>query len=55
LRLSGGFATRLDDEPPITGRNPTQPPQPSNGSGITDRGNYDALGRRYFVGIAMDF
>ena len=54
-RLRGGIDNLLDEAPPLTARNPNNPTQPSNGTGVTDRGNYDVLGRRYFVGITVDF
>ena len=55
LRLRGGIDNLLDEDPPLTGANPFHPTQPTNGTGNTDRGTYDVLGRRYYVGIAMDF
>jgi outer membrane receptor protein involved in Fe transport len=55
IRLRGGIDNLLDQDPPLTGRNPNNPTQPSNSAGGTDRGNYDVLGRRYFVGLAVDF
>jgi iron complex outermembrane recepter protein len=55
LRLRGGIDNLFDEDPPLTGANPFHPTQPTNGSGNTDRSTYDVLGRRYYVGIAMDF
>jgi outer membrane receptor protein involved in Fe transport len=55
LRLRGGIDNLFDEEPPLTAANPFHPTQPTNGSGITDRSSYDVLGRRYFVGLAVDF
>jgi outer membrane cobalamin receptor len=55
IRLRGGIDNLLDAEPPLTGRDPNNPTQPTNGTGVTDRSNYDVLGRRYFVGIAVTF
>jgi outer membrane receptor protein involved in Fe transport len=55
LRLRGGIDNLFDEDPPLTGANPFHPTQPTNGSGGTDRSTYDVLGRRYYVGIAMDF
>jgi iron complex outermembrane recepter protein len=55
FRLRGGIDNLFDTEPPLTGRNPNHPTNPSNGLGITSAGNYDSLGRRYFVGLAVTF
>jgi outer membrane receptor protein involved in Fe transport len=52
LRLRGGIDNVFDLEPPLTGRNPFHPTNPTNGTGTTDRSVYDALGRRYFLGIS---
>jgi outer membrane receptor for ferrienterochelin and colicin len=55
LRLRGGIDNVFDLEPPLTGRNPFHPTNPTNGTGTTDRSVYDALGRRYFLGVAVNF
>ena len=55
LRLRAGVDNLLDTDPPLTGRNPNHPTNPSNGLGITSAGNYDVLGRRYYVGMAVTF
>jgi outer membrane receptor protein involved in Fe transport len=55
LRLRGGIDNLLDEDPPLTGANPFHPTQPTNGTGNTDRGSYDVLGRRYYVGLAVAF
>ena len=55
LRLRGGIDNVFDTDPPLTGRDPFNPGNPTNGSGITNAANYDALGRRYFLGIAVNF
>jgi iron complex outermembrane recepter protein len=55
LRLRGGIDNLFDTDPPLTARNPNNPGNPSNGTGVTNAANYDALGRRYFVGIAVTF
>ena len=55
FRLRGGIDNIFDSDPPLTNRDPYNPGNPSNGTGITSTGNYDGLGRRYYVGVAMDF
>ncbi len=55
LRLRGGIDNLFDTDPPLTGRDPNNLTQPTNGTGTTDRGSYDVLGRRYFLGVAFDF
>ena len=55
FRLRGGIDNLFDSDPPLTNRDPYNPGNPSNGTGITSTGNYDGLGRRYYVGVAMDF
>jgi iron complex outermembrane receptor protein len=55
LRLRGGIDNLFDTDPPLTSRDPFNPGNPSNGTGVTSAANYDALGRRYFVGVAMSF
>jgi outer membrane receptor protein involved in Fe transport len=55
LRLRGGIDNLFDTDPPLTGRDPNNLTQPTNGTGNTDRGSYDVLGRRYFLGVAFDF
>jgi outer membrane receptor protein involved in Fe transport len=55
FRLRGGIDNLFDTDPPLTSRDPFNPTNPTNGTGITSPANYDALGRRYYVGIAMDF
>ena len=47
--------TLFDEDPPLTGANPYHLTQPTNGTGNTDRGSYDVLGRRYYVGVALEF
>jgi outer membrane receptor protein involved in Fe transport len=51
LRLRGGIDNLLDEEPPIVGAQPGV----NNSMGVTLPSRYDPLGRRYFVGLAMDF
>lgn len=55
LRLRGGIDNLLDEEPPIVGANPFNANNPTNAMGVTSAGNYDTLGRRYYVGIALNF
>ncbi len=55
VRLRGGIDNLFDEDPPLTGANPYHPTQPTNGTGNTDRGSYDVLGRRYYVGVALEF
>jgi hypothetical protein len=55
LRLRGGIDNVLDSDPPIVGANPGNLNNPTNAMGITSGGNYDVLGRRYFVGLAVTF
>jgi iron complex outermembrane receptor protein len=55
LRLRGGIDNVFNTDPPLTSRDPFNPGNPSNGTGVTSAANYDALGRRYFVGVAMSF
>ena len=51
FRLRGGIDNIFDSDPPLTNRDPYNPGNPSNGTGITSTGNYDGLGRRYYVGV----
>jgi iron complex outermembrane receptor protein len=55
LRLRGGIDNLLDEDPPVVGANPTNRNNPTNAMGVTSAGNYDVLGRRYYVGIALSF
>ena len=55
FRLRAGIDNVFDGDPPLTSRDPNNLLAPSNGTGITSAGQYDALGRRYYVGLAMDF
>ena len=55
FRLRAGIDNLFDTDPPLTSRDPFNPGAPTNGTGITAAAQYDALGRRYFVGLAMDF
>jgi outer membrane receptor protein involved in Fe transport len=55
LRLRGGIDNVFDSDPPIVGANPGNLNNPTNAMGITSGGNYDVLGRRYFVGLAVTF
>lgn len=55
IRLRGGIDNVLDEDPPIVGANPGNLNNPTNGMGNTDAGNYDVLGRRYYLGLAVDF
>lgn len=55
FRLRGGIDNLFDTDPPLTARDPFNPGAPTNGTGITSAANYDTLGRRYYVGIAMSF
>lgn len=53
LRLRGGVDNILDKEPPRVGIN-LAGNNPTNAMGVTNS-NYDALGRRYYVGLAVSF
>jgi outer membrane receptor protein involved in Fe transport len=55
MRLRGGIDNLLDEDPPIVGANPFNANNPTNGMGNTSAGNYDVLGRRAYVGIAVTF
>ncbi len=55
FRLRGGIDNLFDKDPPLTSRDPYNVLAPTNGTGITAAAQYDALGRRYYVGLAMDF
>ena len=45
----------MSQQPPIVGANPTNANNPTNAMGNTNAGNYDVLGRRYYVGLAVTF
>ena len=51
LRLRGGIDNLLDKEPPIVGAQPGV----NNNMGVTMTSRYDPLGRRYFIGMSLDF
>ncbi len=51
LRLRGGVDNFLDVQPPIVGAQPGV----NNAIGTTNTSRYDPLGRRYFVGVTVDF
>jgi outer membrane receptor protein involved in Fe transport len=53
VRLRVGIDNLLDEEPVITNRN-VLAANPNTGSG-TSSGDYDVLGRRYFIGLSVDF
>jgi iron complex outermembrane receptor protein len=53
LRLRGGVDNILDKEPPRVGIN-LAGNNPTNAMGVTNS-NYDVLGRRYYVGLAVSF
>jgi iron complex outermembrane receptor protein len=55
VRLRGGVDNVFDTDPPIVGANPANINNPTNAKGVTSPGNYDVLGRRYFVGVAVTF
>jgi outer membrane receptor protein involved in Fe transport len=55
IRLRGGIDNFLDKNPPSTGRDPYHPAAPSSGTGVTQPATYDALGRRFFVALGVDF
>jgi outer membrane receptor protein involved in Fe transport len=55
LRLRGGIDNLFNSDPPIVGANPSHPTNPTNARGSTSAGNYDVLGRRYYVGVAVNF
>jgi outer membrane receptor protein involved in Fe transport len=46
----------LFDTPPVwTGGRSAADPHPSSGSGTTEAGFYDILGRQYYIGVALNF
>jgi outer membrane receptor protein involved in Fe transport len=51
LRLRGGVENVFDKDPPIVGAQPGV----NNNMGVTLPSRYDPLGRRYFVGVSVDF
>jgi len=51
FRLRGGIDNLLDEEPPIVGAQPGV----NNNMGVTLPSRYDPLGRRFFIGLTMDF
>jgi outer membrane receptor protein involved in Fe transport len=53
VRLRVGIDNLLDEDPVITNRN-VLAANPNTGSG-TSSGDYDVLGRRYFIGLSVDF
>jgi iron complex outermembrane receptor protein len=55
FRLRAGIDNVFNTDPPLTSRDPYNLLAPTNGTGITAAAQYDALGRRYFVGLAMNF
>jgi outer membrane receptor protein involved in Fe transport len=55
MRLRGGIDNLVNEDPPIVGANPFNVNNPTNAMGVTSAGNYDTLGRRYYVGLAVTF
>jgi outer membrane receptor protein involved in Fe transport len=55
MRLRGGIDNLVDEDPRIVGANPLNVNNPTNAMGVTSAGNYDTLGRRYYVGVAVSF
>jgi outer membrane receptor protein involved in Fe transport len=51
LRLRGGIENLFDEDPKVVGAQPGV----NNNMGVTLASRYDPLGRRYFVGVSMDF
>lgn len=49
-----GIDNLLNEQPEITGRN-LNPADPSTGVGVTNAQFYDVLGRRFFVGLNVQF
>ncbi len=50
-----GIENLLDEPPVWTGGRTADDPSPSSGSGETEAGFYDILGRRFFVGLRKSF
>jgi outer membrane receptor protein involved in Fe transport len=51
VNLRAGVDNLFDAQPPIVGRIPGV----NNATGITDAGNYDTIGRRFYVGLRARF
>jgi outer membrane receptor protein involved in Fe transport len=51
MRLRAGIDNLLDEDPPIVGAQPGV----NNNMGVTLPSRYDPLGRRYFIGVSIDF
>lgn len=50
INLRAGIDNLFDRDPEITSRSPT-----NSGMGVTNSGYYDVLGRRYYVGMTVQF
>jgi len=50
-----GMDNVFDTAPVWTGRRTAQDPNPSTGSGTTEAGFYDILGRTFYVGVSASF
>jgi outer membrane receptor protein involved in Fe transport len=55
IRLRGGIDNVFDTDPVIVGADPYNPTNPDHALGRTNAGVYDTLGRRYFVGLNVNF
>jgi outer membrane receptor for ferrienterochelin and colicin len=52
--LRVGVDNLFDKAPPLTGRNPN-PVYPATQGGAVSTGNYDAIGRRFYIGVTTKF
>jgi outer membrane receptor protein involved in Fe transport len=56
MEFRGGIDNLLDEDPPIVGADPGTATLPADRNlGDTNSGFYDVLGRRFYVGITMEF
>jgi iron complex outermembrane recepter protein len=56
IEFRGGIDNLFDEEPPIVGADPGTATLPADRNlGDTDSGFYDVLGRRFYVGVQMNF
>jgi outer membrane receptor protein involved in Fe transport len=56
IEFRGGIDNLFDEEPPVVGADPGSATLPIDRNlGDTDSGFYDVLGRRFYVGIQMNF
>jgi outer membrane receptor protein involved in Fe transport len=56
VEFRGGIDNLFDEDPPIVGADPgTATLPPDRNLGDTDSGFYDVLGRRFYVGLQMNF